>query len=131
MAEVFEVGQQRMKRRDEKPGPTGKSNEPKKRRARMDRHFRTYVFIILVLVESLGAVAYWALQERTLERNFQQQYGPDWQDEFQRYHGTEKHLHNQIGVSALALLILIGLFSWLGWRAYQLRARERFTYHSV
>ena len=83
------------------------------------------------LIAGLCAVSYWAYREVSLEKGYQKQYGLEWQDEFQRYHGLLSHVHAQITVCALGLLALTAIVTWLCVRIFQQRSIQRFTYHSV
>lgn len=121
-----------MKRPEDKRSSKGaESADRRSEPAAAGRFFRVCLVVDAVLIGGLCGVAYWAYREISLEHSYQQQYGPDWQDEFQRYHGLIHHAHRQIEVCALGLLALTAIVTWLCVRNFRRRSLERFTYHSV
>jgi hypothetical protein len=76
----------------------------------------------------IGYVGYRLWKEITLEINFQQKYGANWQAEFERYYGSLAHTHLRLYVALFCLLALLAILLWFGWRFIKSPRKRRHSH---
>jgi H+/gluconate symporter-like permease len=95
------------------------------RRREVESFYAFAAFCILAIVGSyvagFGFLIWFIFKQIRLERNYYERYGQNWQEEYQKYHGSLAHAHLKIIVCVLALFIITLIGIWF----YRQSARRR------
>lgn len=88
-----------------------------------------FVAAALFLAGCIGYIVYRLWQEISLEISFQKQYGADWQNQYERYHGSLAHAHSRLLIASLGLIALCAIFGWLIWQRLKRHRSRRHISH--
>jgi hypothetical protein len=108
-----------------------KPDNRRKERGAVNRFLWFCVVMTITLILGTCFLVGWIHHEMSLEKNYQQQYGETWQEEFEKYHGTIEHARTQIAICGGSLLSIATVLIWYCLHTYFRKDRQKFTYHSV
>ena len=68
--------------------------------------------LAVIIVGGICLIVYWIFYEVSLELNYRDKYGADWRAEFEKYHGTLSHAHNQVAICVTSILAIVVILIW-------------------